>query len=577
MIMPFRQSAKARALCALATLALPLPALAQGIGYGPVEDTGGEVSAPDAGGESAAAKPKVRGSRGGKARQTRIAPYIEASQIVSAELSPGDEVLTWSTIAAGVDAQVQGSNNAASLSVRYERRFGWSRNAEDGDMLSGVARGYTSVAPGVRLEAGALATRSGVEAEGGAVTGAPRGRDGVSNVYSVYAGPSVSTRAGDVGISASYRLGYTRLDEEGTVPSVAGVPEIDVFEDSVVHVASVQAGVKPYEVLPVGLGAGANYYREDISNLDQRVEDLRARADITVPVADTVALVGGVGYEKVRISGRDAVRDATGDAVVGADGRYVVDKAGPRRIAYDVDGLIWDAGVVWRPSRRTALEAHVGRRYGSTSYFGSFAYAPSPRSSFNVSVYDSVSGFGGQVNRALADLPTGFTAVRNPLTGDIGGCVAAVEKGGCLSGALGSVRSATFRGRGVMATYGRVIGRYQAGIGFGYDRRKFIAAPGTVLAAANGVVDENYWMNAYVNGRLSQHDGFTTSVYANWLQTGAGFAGDASAVGANASYYRNLTSKLSATAALGIDGVNRDDPLEDFWTASALLGVRYNF
>ena len=44
-----------------------------------------------------------------------------------------------------------------------------------------------------------------------------------------------------------------------------------------------------------------------------------------------------------------------------------------------VDGLIWDAGVMWRPSRRTSLESYVGRRYGTMSYHGTFAYAPSSR------------------------------------------------------------------------------------------------------------------------------------------------------------------------------------------------------
>jgi hypothetical protein len=34
---------------------------------------------------------------------------------------------------------------------------------------------------------------------------------------------------------------------------------------------------------------------------------------------------------------------------------------------------------------------------------------------------------------------------------------------------------------------------------------------------------------------------------------------------------------LRATAALGIDGTLGNDFTEDFWTASALLGMRYNF
>lgn len=570
-----RLHARLAILTALIACALPLAAAAQSIPYG---DVSGDGAASETGStkDDGKAPPSSRSKRGSGGKVATIEPYIEAGQVVTAELSPGNDVLTYSMLAAGVDAGISGRNNAGSLSLRYERRFGWG-DAEDGDTVSGVARGYTTLAPGVQVEAGALAARTRVEDNGALVLGPLRDDDAVTQVYSLYAGPSISTHAGDVAVTANYRIGYTKVEHPDAIIATPGAPPIDVFDESTVHVANVHAGVKPHDVLPVGVGVGASYQREDISNFDQRVEDFAARADITVPVTQSLALVGGVGYEHVEISSRDALRDANGAPVIGPGGQFITDKSGPRIIAYDVDGLIWDAGVIWRPSRRTALEAHVGRRYGSTSVYGSFAYTPNGRSSFNVSVYDNVAGFGGQVNRALADLPAEFSAVRNPLTGDIGGCVEALEQGNCLAGVLGSVRSATFRARGVMATYALEIGRLGAGIGAGYDRRKFIAAPGTVLASANGVVDENYWLAAYLNGRIDQRSSFSTNFYANWFQTASGLGGDTSALGATVAYYRHLTDHLSATAAMGLDGVNRDDPFEDFWNASALLGVRYSF
>jgi hypothetical protein len=262
--------------------------------------------------------------------------------------------------------------------------------------------------------------------------------------------------------------------------------------------------------------------------------------------------------------------------VIGSDGRLVTDESQPRQIAFETEGLIWDAGVLWRPSRRTALEAHVGRRYGSTVYYGSFAYAPDNRSSVNVSVYDGLTSFGGQLNTALAGLPTAFQAARDPLTGELGGCVVAQQGGACLSGALGSVRSAAFRSRGAMASYGRDLGRIQAGFGLGYDRRTFIGAPGTVLALANGVIDENYWMSAYINGDIDRVSSFATNFYTGWYKPGGTLLGDSSVLGASAAYRREIVTNLSATAALGVNGVQRDQ-LPDDWTASALVGVRYSF
>ncbi|MDB5723740.1 MAG: hypothetical protein JWQ16_494 [Novosphingobium sp.] len=518
-----------------------------------------------------------RGRRGGpRIGHVSIEPYIEAAQSVNADLSSGGDTLTYSQLAGGVDASIDGRNNAGSVSLRYERRFGYGR-AENSDSVSGIARVSVGIVPqAVRFEAGAMAQRSRVESNGNAVIAPLDVNDSVSKIYSVYAGPVVSTHAGDVKIDANYRIGYTKVTSPDAVVIAPGGAPIDLFDSSVVHNAEIHAGVNPHEVLPVGVGVGAGFYQENVANLDQRVRDFHARADVTVPVSQDLAVIGGVGYEDVEISSRDAVFGPGGVPVVGSDGRLVTDKSAPRQIAYEATGLIWDVGVMWKPSPRTNLEAHVGRRYGTTSYFGSFAWAPSRRQSVNVAVYDNVAGFGGQVNSALAKLPTEFQAIRNPLTGDITGCVASLEQGSCLGGALGSLRSSTFRARGIAATYGLDLGRITTGIGGGYDRRTFFAAPGTILATANGVVDENYWLMAYLDAKIDQRSNLSTNVYANWFQSGFAGSGDASALGATVAYRRSLTNRLSGTVALGIDGINRQFE-EDIWTASALAGVRYSF
>jgi hypothetical protein len=570
-------------LAAAAALAMPVSASAQSIGYEGVSGPGGDGA--DMGGEgpgdAGTFKPGKSGRGSAKAKggkRIAIEPYIAIDQIVDAELSPGNDVLTYTRVAVGVDAGISGQHNALSASVRYERHIGWGRRASDGDAISGIVRGYTTVAPGLTLEAGGLATRANIDGNGSALTGGVVGNDSATNIYSVYGGPSLATRAGDVSINANYRAGFTKVEHPDAYVVSPGGPATDIFDKSVSQVADVEAGVAPYEVLPVGLGVAGSFYQEDISNLDQRVRDMQARAMVTVPLGRTLQAVGALGYEDVEISSRDAVRDGSGNPVIGSDGRYKTDKSAPRKIAYDVEGLIWDVAVMWRPSRRTSLSAHVGRRYGTTSFGGTLAYAPNDRSQLSVAVYDNVAGFGGQLNRLLDELPDDFEAVRDPITGDLRGCVASLEGNNCLSGALGSVRSATFRARGVTASYSRRIGRMNAGIGMGYDRRKFLAAEGTVLASANGVIDENYWLAAYVGGALGRDAGWSANVYANWLTSSDPLVGDVNGYGATAAYYRLLTERLRATAAVGLDGATRNDPsIDDIWTASALVGLRYNF
>lgn len=552
------------ALLAGAALAA-LPAHAQRLDY---ESTDG-AAATDKGGHT---------SRGaGSGARTTIRPYIEATQNVLFELSPGDEVLTYSTIAAGVDMALNGRRTQGAVSLRYERRIAESGNMRDGDTVSGIARVKHDLIPRtLSVEAGALAARTRVEAGGASTLGALAVTDAVSQVYSLYAGPALSTHVGDVALAGSYMVGYTRVEAPKSVQLGAGQPLTDVFDHSVAQSAQVSAGIAPGTVLPVGVTASAGINQEDISNLDQRVRDMRAGVQVVLPVNMELALVGSVGYEDVEVAARDAVRDGNGLPVIGSDGRYVTDSSQSRRLAYDVSGFTWDAGVMWRPSRRTSLSAFVGHRYDSLSYYGSFSYAPNARSSLTIGVFDSVSGFGSQMGTALRGLPTDFEVSRNPFGGGISGCAIGGTSGGCVDNALSSVSSSVFRARGINATYGQRIGRMQAGIGAGYVRRKYIAAPGTVLAAANGTVDESAFVSGNLSGPIDRRSSFALSTYAAWYRSGQTSAGDVTALGTTAAYFRNLTDRLVASAAVGLETVNRE-VLEDEVIAQGLVGLRYNF
>ncbi|MEL7688247.1 preprotein translocase subunit YajC [Citromicrobium bathyomarinum] len=517
-------------------------------------------------------------------QRLRIDPYIEANQIVTQRIEPDSETSVYGSVAAGVDASVQGRRAGGSVSLRYDRVISYgddlSPNVGDGDSLSGIARGYGAIAPGVTIEAGGLAARTRVDSGGGATvaSGQPIDADNEARVYSVYAGPSISTRMGAAEVSANYRFGYNRVEEPAVGVVDNTVTPIDVAQESVVHSANARVGIAPQAVLPVGVGIGGGAYQEDVSNSDQRVRDLYARADVTVPVGPGLAVVGGVGYENVEVSNRDVVRDTNGDPVLGADGRYQTDENSPRRIAFETEGLIWDVGVVWKPSRRTQLEAHYGRRYDSDSYYGTFSWQASSRSAVNASVYNSISGFGGVITNSLANLPVGFEASRNALTGDFTGCVTGTGTEGsadCLGGALSSVRSAAFRNQGANLAYSTQMGRLSTGLTLGYDRREFFGAQGTLLELADGTVDQSYYANISVGGPLDPFSGFNLNAYASYLDKGGSDLADALLLGASAAYNRTLFNNLSARAAVSIDRIDSD--LVDETNASALIGLRYDF
>jgi hypothetical protein len=550
-------------LAAGCALIAPLPLMAQSYqGRGSQDQTAGSSE-------------ETEGQVGPAGRRLSVEPYIEASQILTAQLSPFDDVLTYTQVAAGVDASYIGRNSGASVSLRYEHNFGYG-DASDSDTVSGIARGYTTIVPQVlTLEAGALASRTTVTSGGSSVFAGQNNLDNSSQTYAAYIGPNLSTEIDRVDVTGNYRLGYTRVESPDFV--TAGGTPTDVFDESVSHSAQLRAGTQPGEYLPVGIGVGGGYFREDVDNLDQRVVDSYLRGDVTVPITPSLAVVAGVGYEDVEVSSRDALRDAAGNPVVGPDGRLVTDESGPRRIAFEADGLIWDVGVLWRPSRRTSLQAVYGRRYDSDTYYGNFSWQPSRDSSLGVNVYDTITGFGGRLTNTLAALPTDFEVVRDPISGAIVGCVNSVSGASCLDGLLGSVRSSVFRSRGVSAYYSRQVGRTTAGVTAGYDRRTYLGAPGTVLEASDGISDERLYIAGTVTGPLGRDAGYTIATYASHIDSGFVGVGDALALGSSAAYNRSFTRNLTGRVAVAVNYLDSEVSAEDLKSASALVGLRYGF
>ncbi len=548
------------------------PAAAQSMGYGDPGDA--DTSASSERGDDQASD---QGGRRGTKRTT-VRPYIELNQGVFARLEPTSDVVTYTSVAVGADVSLAGRRTEGAVSVRYERRFVQKGDLGSNDTISGLARVRHDLIPrALTIEAGGLAARTRFESSGASRLNALPGGDQISQVYSVYAGPAFNTQAGDIAVSGSYLFGYTKVNTPGQSAAVQPVqPQVDIFNESTAHSAQASAGFRPGTVLPVGLTASAGFNQENISNLDQRVRDVRAGLQATVPVTRSLALIGDVGWQKVTVSARDAVRGAGGAPLIGNDGRFVTDTSRPRTIAYEIKGLTWDVGVMWRPSRRTSLSAFVGRRYDSWTYNGSFSYVPNARSSFNLTVYDGISGFGSRVGAAVRDLPTDFESTRNPFSGDISGCAQGSQSGGCVNGALSSLSSAVFRGRGVVANYGLKVGQLAVGLGAGYDQRRFIGARGTVLEAANGRVDENFFVSAGLSGPIDRLSSFNVGIYDSWFKSGDSDLLDVNSVGINGGISHQFTPRLIGNVAAGLESVNRK-AVDDELVATGLVGLRYNF
>ncbi|MGH6616131.1 hypothetical protein [Sphingomonas sp.] len=511
------------------------------------------------------------------ARDKSIAPYIELGQVLTADLNGGD-VLTYSTIAAGVDASIQNRRAEVQVSYRYERRISWSKNVGDDDIHSGLARAAVKVAPGVSIEGGALATRARSDIRGAAPVVLAGNVDNISQVYSAYVGPTVSTQVGPVSVGASYRFAYTKVEDPGFTGVAPGSPRLDNYDSSKSHVLQASAGVKAGTVLPVGVTVSAAYEREDAGQLDQRYEGKYVRGDLVLPVLPTLAVSAGAGYEKIEISQRDAVLDSAGQPAVDSNGRFRTDKSSPRRIAYETDGLIYDAGVIWKPSRRMTLEARVGKRYGGTVYTGSLSYAATRSLGIQVGVYDSVETFGRQLRDGIASLPTSFIDQRDSFGQQFAGCTfgkSSAAAGGCLNDVFQSIATASYRARGIDAVISANRGPLSFGVGAGYANRRFYAPRGGTGYSVNGVTDESYYAQAFLSASLDRNSGISANVFANYFESGIGNTPGIFSTGATGLYYRNF-GRIGTTVSAGIYSFSQDGT-EDQYSAQAQVGVRYQF
>lgn len=506
-------------------------------------------------------------------RRKSIEPYVDAAQVLVADFD-SDEVLTYTSVGVGVDASIQTRRVEVQLSYKYEHRFSYSRDVADGDTHSGLARAAVKLAPGLTMEGGALATRTRSDIRGDAPGNLAGNVRNVSQIYTVYAGPTFHTGNGPASLSAAYRFGYVKAE----APDIVGVdpllPPLDVYDSSTSHLAQVRAGVKAGTFLPVGLSVAGAWQRENASQLDQKYDGKYLRGDAVLPVGGGLALVAGLGYEKIEVTQKDPLRDTAGNVVRDRNGRFVTDPASPPRIAYQTDGLFWDAGVMYKPSARLMLEARVGRRYDSMSYTGSLQWQISRRSGLQVGVYDSVDSFGRQLVRDLAALPTSFNIPGDPFGDAFNGCVfgdTSTAAGGCLTNSLGSISTATYRARGINAVLSMNAGPTTLGLGAGYANRRYLVPPGVIVA---GTSDDNWYAQLFATQALDSVSSLSGNVYANYYESNLPGSPGIFGAGATGSYYRSFGS-LSAMATLGISTFDVEGAGNT--SAQAQLGVRYGF
>ncbi|HYD11925.1 MAG TPA: hypothetical protein VEC11_03665 [Allosphingosinicella sp.] len=567
------------------TLALGAAVVAAGaaqaqerLGYG---SFGGPVaSSPSGGGQDGSnardgdpqageePRPSRRRSNRPQRARTDVSAYLEVAQVLSADLDSGGETLTYTSVAAGVDGTVQTRRVTAQVSYRYERDIDWQDGGIDRDAHAGLAMVNLQVVPGaLQIDAGGLATRTGGD---GRVFGVTNRTDNV-DVYSAYVGPTLSTHAGPLAINASYRLGSVWVDDHRP-----NSPLDEDFDHSTAQSATASIGMAPGRGLPIGWTVSAGYAREDTSGrFDQEFQGMYVRGDIVVPLSATLAVTAGVGYEDIEASQLDFVRDAGGFPVIGPNGP-TPDPSAPRLLTYDQSGLMYDGGIIWRPSPRTELQVRAGHRYGGTTYSGSLDHQINEHQGVHAEVFDTVETFGRSLTNDFAGLPVDLDVNRDPLTGGLGGCAfsRSGQGGRCFDRSLSSITGSTFRARGGSLVFSGERGLWSYGIGAGYVHRRY-ARPALAGVSSFAQTDDSWSVYGSIARQLSRTSEVNFDAFASWYSNDVD-PNTVRTLGATFSYNRSLfLERLRLLASVGI--YNTDDGIDSATNASALGGLRYTF
>ncbi|HEY0269574.1 MAG TPA: hypothetical protein VGC10_01125 [Sphingomonas sp.] len=509
--------------------------------------------------------------------RTTITPYIQAEQVFSADLSGHDsDNVTYTGLGAGVDIQFDSAHLHGQIDYQYNHYFSWSKRYRDTDLHQGLGSVHYAVAPGLTLDASGVATRT----RGSLNRSSPGLLDGdfdnTNQVYGIDAGPTYQGHLGDFDVNARYRFGWVKSTDGTGIDLGPGGPVLSNNFTDMSHTVDASVGQRPGVALPFGWTASGGYIRDQVHFLDARYTGAFGRVDIEQPVSPTLALLAGAGYQSDKSGQAALLTDADGNARLTANRHLQGDRSKPRVLSYDQDGLVWDVGVLWRPSSRTSLRIRGGQRYGQTVVTGEFTHQITPNVSVQVVAYDDITSFGRQVSSGIDGLPANFSSPIASVPMSLSGCVFGANggQGACLPG-LTSVNSNFYRSRGIYGMISGQRGLWGWGLGLNYDNRHYFAPKdGTAAATFAGVDEETVTLNGVVQRRLSAMSSVTGNVYAAWYDGGLSGGGHYTTYGATVSYNRNITRRLSGDASVSVYSGSGGTVDQDV-IGSAQIGVRY--
>jgi uncharacterized protein (PEP-CTERM system associated) len=515
------------------------------------------------------------------AERPTYAAFMNIQQIVEGQLrGSGTDDVTYTEVSGNLLTQVSNRRIVLSATYRLSYRIPEAGKIDENIQHNGVMRLQANVIDEwLNMESGAIITRSRVDPSGSASQTNAGNQQNLTQTYSAYIQPVLAHQMGDLGVQASYRYAYTANDVGKTGDAPAGSPLTDRFDSSKGQQATLALAMDQGS-LPFSWKLSGEYRHENTTNLAEHFRAHSVIGEIKLPIGNSrVALVTSGGYERTRTSERSALIDPlTGLPVLGKGGRFVVDPASPRVLTYDMEGLIGDAGIIWRPSQRTRMEARAGYRYGGFSLTGLVEMRPSDRTGLTMIITDRVESFAQGLSNGLASTtPSLDLGLSNDPNSSYQNCLfgKAVGEGRCINGALGQAAASAYRERAANVIFTHRMRQTTLTSAFGYSRRAYIDNPNSPVSLA-GVVDQSFFGNMTVSRRLTRESGISFSFQGNYFMNGQVGAPDAMSGSVNTSYYRSFGRGIQFNATVAIDGSKQENIPADV-SGRAQLGLQYRF
>ena len=514
------------------------------------------------------------------ADRPKIGAFMDLQQVATTALSgEGVDDVTYTEVSGSVAAEISNRRIVASGTYRLSYRIPEYGDSDKNFTQDGVMRLQAKVIDEwLAVDAGAIATRSRVDPSGAAPTTNVGNPKNLTQTYSFFFQPALAHRIGDLSLQSNYRYAYTENNNSQIDTGSTG-PLTDRFDSSVAQEASLALGMAQ-SALPFDWKLSAEYRHENTTSLAQHFRAFSTIGEVKLPLGmSRVALVASGGYEQTKTSQRKALLDpVTQLPVLGKGGKFVVDPASPRILTYDMSGLIGDAGIIWRPSQRTRLEARAGYRYGGLSLTGLLEMRPDPRTGLTVIVTDRIGTFGQGVSGGLAssgpDINLGRTA--DP-TNSYQNCLfgRATGTGQCIAGSLGQASANSYRERAVNLIFSRQFRHWDVASTLGYSRRTYIDDP-TSPVSLEGVVDQSFFSSLSLGRGLTRTSRVSFSFSGNYFMNGQVGASDVMSGSFTTSYNRSFGRGIQLQASMAVDGTKQESMTADV-SGRAQLGLQYKF